>query len=466
MEIITIYDYLLLPFYIIICYYFVVLASNKYKGTELKKYFIIAFSLRVFGGIFYPMLISYYYGTGDMLSYYQGGEIIADMIKNDFSAIQHLFTGGEELYRISELAGYGDRLSLSMGNNANVFVMKVAGIISFISFGKFMVISLFFSALSFIGIWKIYSFLDQVSGRKHSRILAWLVLYTPSIWFFGSGIQKEPLCLLAMGISLHYFYRNIILKKYNIIEILLMILAMMVLLLVKNYIAIILAFGLAVVIFYSLIVLTRNILIRGAIITVLFFLLLLGLTLLDVPSIIQQSVEVSVEQIQESKRIYEEIGSLDERSRSGFTIADINPSLGSLFMHSWEVIATCLFRPFPWESRKIIILFASLEAFLTLLATLYVLMRSKVYGFFTSIFSSPILLFCFTVSMLFATLIGFTTFNFGTVVRYKIIFLPFYFYFLIAVSSRYKSRQPAKIVNAVPAEHPAPVAYQSNDDAS
>ena len=142
-------------------------------------------------------------------------------------------------------------------------------------------------------------------------------------------------------------------------------------------------------------------------------------------------------QIQLFQKGYQAVKEDDERSRATFTISDIDPSLESIIINSPAVIGTCLFRPFIWESKKVIIFMASLEALFTLLITIYVVGKSKVLWFFKYIFTDATLLFCLIFSILFASVIGYTTFNFGTMIRYKIIFLPFYFFLLIQIYSKY-----------------------------
>ena len=125
-------------------------------------------------------------------------------------------------------------------------------------------------------------------------------------------------------------------------------------------------------------------------------------------------------------------------------MGELDGSFNNLILKSPLVIFTCLFRPFLWESKKLIILFTSLESTLLLLSTLFVMIRMGIIHFFLVIFRKPYLLFCFSISIIFALVIGFTTFNFGTMIRYKIIFLPFYYFLLVHLYSTYiaSKKQP------------------------
>ena len=65
MQHITIIDYLLLPVYLYIFYIIVRKRSVKYTDAGLRKIFLTAFFLRMFGSFAYSMMVQYYYGYGD-----------------------------------------------------------------------------------------------------------------------------------------------------------------------------------------------------------------------------------------------------------------------------------------------------------------------------------------------------------------------------------------------------------------
>jgi hypothetical protein len=72
------------------------------------------------------------------------------------------------------------------------------------------------------------------------------------------------------------------------------------------------------------------------------------------------------------------------------------------------------------------------------------LAKLKFYRFFIEIFNNPFVLASFVMSIFFALIIGFTTYNFGTMARYKIILLPFYFFTLVSLYtiSQEKKKNP------------------------
>jgi hypothetical protein len=170
---------------------------------------------------------------------------------------------------------------------------------------------------------------------------------------------------------------------------------------------------------------------------------------LNLDTLIENFVDNALGQIQTFQSTYQTLQNEDERSSATLMINNLQPSLQGIIVNSPAVIGTCLFRPFPWEAKKIIMFFSSLEAMLLLLATLYVLVKTYFFLFFKYLFNNRVRMFCFIFSMLFALLIGYTTFNFGTLIRYKIVFLPFYFFLLISIYTQMKERLNKNTLAAV-----------------
>jgi len=74
------------------------------------------------------------------------------------------------------------------------------------------------------------------------------------------------------------------------------------------------------------------------------------------------------------------------------------------------------------------------------------LFKLKFYRFFIEIFNNPFVLVSFIITIFFALIIGFTTYNFGTMARYKIILIPFYFFTLVSLytTTQDKKKQAVK----------------------
>lgn len=435
-EIIAPYDFILLPLYLFIFYLIVRKKSKKYETLGLRKTFIIAFWLRMIGAVLYALLIQYYYGYGDTIGYYQGGTVIARMIQQDISSIQYLFAPAKDLVAGAKAMGFGDDIPVTMLHDSNALVIKFSAILSFFTFNRFLIISICFGFFSFIGIWKLFYVFYRLNEKRHTKLLAAFILYLPSIWFWGSGLIKEPLCIGALGILISSAY-NIFINKHSIIINSILILSMsVILLIVKVYIPALLLISALLAGLIYLIGKIKSRLIKIPVIVVCFVITYIIIDNSNINSVIEDFVNNAFRQIDTLQNSYQTVQEGDERSRGTFMVSEIKPTIEGMILNIPAVVGTCLFRPFPWEAKKVIMLFSSLEALLTLMVTLYVMVKLYFLKFFKYMFDDPVSIFCFIFSILFAVLIGYTTFNFGTMVRYKIIFLPFYFFMLIHIYTR------------------------------
>lgn len=273
--------------------------------------------------------------------------------------------------------------------------------------------------------------------------MAIAILYTPSIWFWGSGILKDSLCLGGAGFIIYAVYSTFEMRKISLRYLLLLPLMLYMVYIIKSYIVLILLISFLVVFISRNLLLIKNILLKIVTITV-FVIALLGIaSVLDFSNEINKLVEESYTQIQSYSKNYEALQAEDESSKAAVELGNVDASLSSIILKSPEKIFTALYRPFLWESKKLIIFFTSLESTILLLSTIYLLIKSRFIGFFRICFSNGLIFFSLTVSILFALIIGFTTFNFGTMIRYKIILLPFYYFMLVAVFTKIQEKQAA-----------------------
>lgn len=449
MQHITIYDYLLLPFYLFLFYILVKRRSVRFEDIELRKIFLIAFGLRMFGSIAYSMMVQYYYGYGDSFTYYVGGNFFIEQIQANFGNIKYLFASGSELQRIYSVEfGNTGGVNGYIASDSSAAIMKASAVVSILSFNKYLISSIFFGLFSFAGQWKLFQVFNDINKKQNQKLLAYAVLYTPAIWFWGSGLMKESICLGAMGFMISILYNGITKKKVSVTGWITLAVLGYLVYVIKSYIILILLISIFFTILFVLFQKIKILALRIILIVITIVSLAFYLSLSDFTDQINDLAEESIMQIENFQKNYKSVQQEDESSKGGFEMGELNPSFNSMVLRSPSVILSCLFRPFLWESKKLIILFSSLESTLLLLFTLFLLIKTKVFGFFKFIFTKHFIFFCFVLSMLFALIIGFTTFNFGTMVRYKIVLLPFYYFMLVYIythSSAKDKEEPDKI---------------------
>lgn len=436
MQIITIYDFLLLPVYLALFYYYLKRKAVLYPETSLRRIFFTAFWLRMLGSVGYCLLVQYYYGFGDSFTFYQGSDFVHDQLIKDPGNIKYFFTSAAEFQQWFNSEVGEVSLSGYIGITSSNAVMKISALVSFLAFNKFMIISIFFGLFSFAGQWKLFQVFNHHNKGKNQILLAIAVLYSPSIWFWGSGLMKDSICIGAVGFIISIVYNITVKKKTTIRDWILLPFFIYLVFIIKSYIIIILLASIAFVIFINYVFLLKNTIVRFAVIFLFLVASFLLATFVDFSSQINSLVEESYSQVMSFQQNYEALQSADENSKAGFELTNLDASLSGMLLKSPAVIFSCLFRPFLWESKKIIIIFTSLESTALLLATIFLLFKTRFLWFFNIIFKDPLILFCFVLSIFFALIIGFTTFNFGTMTRYKIVLLPFYYFMLVTIYNR------------------------------
>jgi hypothetical protein len=433
MQYITIIDFLLLPVYLYIFYIIIKRKSIQFTEADMRKYFITAFYLRMAGAVAYSFLVQYYYGYGDSFTFYEGSNFFMEQLGNDLGNIQYFFASPAETQAWFKSISDDSNLVGYIGIGSSLMVMKIATFFSVLSFNKFLIIALFFGLFSFAGQWKLFLVFNDILKSRNRKILAYLVLYTPSLWFWGSGILKDSICLGATGFVISILYTFFAKKKVSISNILLLAFMIFILSSIKSYISFILFFSILIMLGFIFLNSIKNIILKIGFFLFSILILLLILISFDFTEQIKAIAEETAQQVNSYKTNYENMQEQEENSKAGYDAGEVAPSIGGIILQSPRLIFTTLFRPFIWESRKIIMLFSALESLFLFLCTLYLFYKTRVVGFFRIVFSNRYAFLCFTISLLFALLIGLTTFNFGTMSRYKIILMPFYYFMLVYV---------------------------------
>jgi hypothetical protein len=396
----------------------------------------VAFGLRMLGSIAYSLLVQYYYGYGDSFTYYEGGNYLIEIIRADFNNVRYLFASGEEIQHLYSLQeGRIGGVNGYIAADSSVTIMKASAIISVLTFNKYLITSIFFGFFSFAGQWKLFQVFNDINKGKHLRVLAFAVLYTPSIWFWSSGLLKEAICLGALGFIISILYNALVKKRGTLINWILFPIFVYIVYIIKSYIIAILLATIFFTFLFILFLKIKIVLFRVALTILTLLILYFSLSFSNFSDEIADLTEESVMQIESFQKNYQN-NRVDENSKAGFEMSNITPTFTGMLLKSPVVVFTCLFRPFIWESRKLIILLSSFESTLLLLITLFLLFKSKVVGFLGLILSDPYIFFCLLISVFFAVIIGFTTFNFGTMTRYKIMLLPFFYFMLVRIYTK------------------------------
>jgi hypothetical protein len=431
-------DIILFPIYVLLFHLIFSVRRKRMDDPILKKYHQQGFWIKVVATIAFTVFHVFVTRGDTTTLYYTEGINITKLILKDPYNIKLLFSPGEDfdtnLLADSFNTGY-------FRSESNYFVTKLVAVFSFFSFGSYMVINLFFSMISFSGVWRLYKFFYEQFSNLHKQF-AIAIIYLPTFVFWSAGILKDPLCTGMLGWLTYSLYGVFIKKKSVVKNLFIAFVAAYILALVKSYIlAAYLPFFMLYMVFYKLKTMKKMIS-KIMLLTALVFIMGIGFFVLA-ESIQNFLGDLALDKIAESvKTTQEKFEGIAYGAESSFTLGvEFDGTPGSLVKVAPAAITATLFRPFLWESKKLSTLLSSLESLAFMLFTLYVLLKAGFFRFFISLFKDPMVVFCFWYSILFAVFVGTTTLNFGTLVRYKIPCIPFYLIALILILEKSKTKK-------------------------
>lgn len=419
--------------------------TNKYT----QSFFIPALTLKFIGAIGVGIIYQFYYHGGDTFNYLYHVKIIGAAFSHSFA------TGFKMIFAATtndpSFAPYVPRMFWQV-DSTEYYVVRIAAFFGIFCFNSYVAIALFFAVVSFSGVWALYMTMAKIRPHVYKE-LAWTMFYVPSLFFWGSGLMKDSLCLGALGWLFYGFYRGTI-QKRNVGKSLFIVgISSYFLLRIKVYILLCFLPAALLWVFNENSARIKNATLR-MLARPVFFVIGGAIAFYAATNLTKGDERFDVDKIGERSKItadylYE---TSVKQEGSGYYLGKQDGTIGSMVKLAPQAIVVSLFRPFLWEARNPVMLLSALEAGFFLLFTLRIFWRTGVGTTLGLIGSTPILLMSFIFSLIFAASVGITSANFGTLVRYKIPLIPFYLsalYILQSIANE-KRRVPAQRIAVAP----------------
>jgi hypothetical protein len=410
----------------------IILRAKLRKYDELtRSFFQRAFLFRIFCAIAFSLITAYYYKGGDTEMFLYATRDIHAALQDGTISLADLFfmenaLDDDPLFYYFDIDDSKYPVSGFMRDSGNFMVPKL-GLLPYVVFFKsYLAMCLIFSFFAFAGCMRLFKLFKYYFPKMNAEI-ALAVLFIPSACYWSSGFLKDSICFGAVGFLLYGLHQIFIARKAVAVSIFWVVLSAYLLYTIKVYILLALIPGAGLWIFGAITSRIRTKSLRR--VSLFFALLIAGFAavylvnyLTSDASLAKFSMENILETSDYSRRILERHGD----SGSNFQINTSNPVL--LMLNG--LVAT-FFRPFPWEISSAIVAFSALEAVVFLALFIYLLFVTGIGRVTSVIFSSPLLLLCFSFAVVFAISVGISTTNFGSLSRYKIPCLPFYLMFIL-----------------------------------
>jgi hypothetical protein len=392
-----------------------------------RGYFFPALTVRIIGAIAVGVLYQFYYGSGDTFMYHTYGSrhIWKAFMDSPALGLKLLLADGTPpagTYKYaSQIYFFRDPQSYA--------VIRFAALMDLFTFSTYSATAVLFGCFSFCGMWLFYLAFYEQHPHLH-RPLAIAAFFIPSVFFWGSGLLKDTITLGCLGAATFLTYRIFLCRQMRLSFILSLLAVLYGLYVIKIYILLTFLpaaiFWVFIYYFDRIRVLALKIFLFPVVMGISLY---LGYTAIDVTG--KDHAKYSLTMLSKTAQVtaYDIRYWSGREAGSGYSLGKLDGSWKSMISMAPGGISVSLFRPFLWEIRNPLMVLSAIESFILTLATLYVIARLR--GRLSGAIQQPAIVFCLMFSITFAFAVGVSTFNFGTLARYKIPLMPFYLVALI-----------------------------------
>lgn len=423
-------DLIITPFIILLVYAGAYLVRPYVTDSVNRRYFIPALSVRILGALAMGFIYQFYYHGGDTFNYHTlGSRIVWEAFnENPVNGLRLIFGSTDDELGIYQ---YSSRIPFFHDANS-YFIIRIAAFFDLLTFSSYSATAVLFSVISFVGMWMLFLTFYKKYPHLHLGI-ALATFFIPSVFFWGSGLLKDTVVIGCLGIATYHFSILFLDRTFKLRSIL--VLVGVLYLIFKVRVFVLQAYLPAVILwilafnFRSI----RSLLVKFMAVPFAAAVLLFSVYY-AVVKIGENDTKYSVANLTKTSKITAyDIGFFtgrDAGSRYSLDISEWTPV--GMLQASPAAINVSLFRPYLWEARNPLMFVSSLESAFLLLCTLYVLIKNFRHLF--SALGNYNVLFCLIFSITFAFAVGISTFNFGTLTRYRIPLLPFYLLALLILN--------------------------------
>lgn len=390
----------------------------RLQNAALKLFYWPGFAIKLLGGVSLGIIYQYYYVAGDTFGFFADAQKVANSIFSvPLNYFEFLFFG-DASYLIAE--------GLINTQERSLFLVKILSLVTIISFDNYWIASLYFSAISFLGCWYLFTQINRhYQNTKIPSAISFLAL--PSLVFWGSGIVKESLAIGSLMFLSGIFLNLIKQKRLTWWEWLVGLIVLLNLWNLKYYWVVMFIPSTLSSLFVIRFI--QPLLAKLAYLEMLtwiasFSLLVLLASGLHPNFYLNRVLDVIVE----NNNTYLQ---LDQGPHVQFS--DLKSSWVSILLNTPLALFSGLYRPFLTEVSTLFQAVIGLENLLLLLLTLYNLFH---LGKFWNSKERLLIFGLLVYILLLAVFLTLSTPNFGTLSRYRIGFLPFLYFLLLCLPVR------------------------------
>ncbi|MCX8492212.1 MAG: hypothetical protein ORN54_14205 [Cyclobacteriaceae bacterium] len=427
-------DFIVTPIVIILVFAGAYLIRPRVTDSLTRRYFLPALAVKALGAVALGFIYQFYYSGGDTYNFHTHGsrhiwEAFMDSPEKGFGLI---FSSGVH----GEYYEYSSRIPF-FTDPSTFFIIRLAAIFDLFTFSSYSATAICFAVLSFIGMWMFFLTFYRKYPQAHWQ-LALATFFIPSVFFWGSGVLKDSVTLACLGIATYQFYKVFFEQKITLTNFLLLIMALYGIFSVKKFILQAYLPAVIVWIFAEKFHHIQSLVLKMMLIPFTTILVIVS-AYYTIVKVGEDDARYSISNISKTAKVtaYDIRYWSGRDAGSGYELGELDGTIGSLVRLAPQAINVSLFRPYIWEVRNPLMLLSAFESLALLLFTIYTILIKR--GTILKALTNSSVIFCLIFSISFAFAVGVSTFNFGTLARYKIPLLPFFLVALILILDYSKS---------------------------
>ena len=404
--------------------------------SELAKFYLPGFFIKVIGGIAFILIYIYHYnGIGDTFLYFNGAKVLSEsIIESPLDYISLLASDANSLP--PELYKYTNDIFYS-NTEEEWFMVKLLSPIVFISFNSYLVTTLFMSVLSFFGAWQLFKVFHHAL-KNHPYLAFGVAFLIPSTVFFGSGIIKDTITMVGISVIIYALYFGLR-EKFNFKLIIISIIWAYIILNLKAYIILSFLPSYFLIVYVFLRSRSKNKVLK--IILTPLLLLFIGaaayFSFQNLPAISEKYNQNNFE-----KKLIGFHTWHTTIGESAYDLGEIEYTPTGVMKKVPISLVTTFFKPYVWQAKNPVILLSALESLTLLILFIVLSFKTRLFYFkyLESTFFKSLIVFIF----LFGFIVGFTSYNYGALARYKIPVIPIFVFILILILLKAKEKKTNK----------------------
>ena len=373
------------------------------QELPIRKFYWHGLAAKLSAGILVGIIHAAFYSSSDTFALFEWAKELSQQARIDFPGyLDYLWNGGSEGYY--------------PGAERTIFFVKITSVFALLSYDNYWIASLYFSLFSFLAGWRLTK-LIWLNFPGVGIPAAVALLFFPSCVFWASGIIKETLALTGLYMLAMIFLRLWLKQRITILQIVVGLLAAWVVWDLKYYFIGLFIPALLATWVTRFITEKRNLRAFSAEITI-WLLIFLGICLVASFAHPNFSLNRLPDVLVSNNGAFLKLSSPEDIIH----FYDLDNTWLSVALNSPWALVSGLFRPFIWEADSILKVAVSVE---NLVILVLVMMSTKSL---LNLNSSPhrlLVLAILVYSILLCVFLAISTPNFGTLVRYRVGFLPF-----------------------------------------